>query len=184
VQRGHGAVRHQHRRGLLAEQELHLAVHAGLEPRPLAERVAEGVELGGRHPGDRPPRGAEAVHVQLAAAQGAHGRAQVVGPQLPLRLPPLEHQQAEVQLHDLGDDQERHLARVVGGLLLQRVQDRGVHVVLVRRRAAEVEFGALFAVDDRASAHVVIMRGRVAFLNARRCLVAWKVLMVESRFGR
>ena len=77
--------------------------------------------------------------MQLASLQGDSRRPDVIRLQGDLGMVQLMDDEPEVQLHDLRDHEERDLARVVTDGMLQRVQHRGAHVVLVRRRAFEVE---------------------------------------------
>ena len=64
---------------------------------------------------------------------------EVVGPQLALGQLPLPAQQREPQLHDLGDDEERRLGRVVGDRADQGLQLPDADVLLVRRRLGELD---------------------------------------------
>lgn len=133
------AVRDEHGGRLLAEQELHPAVHRRLEAGALTEGGAVGVELARGELGERAPGGVEGLQFAEGSFQRIHrdGDA-VLAEGLRGRLPFVDDDR-EPQLHDLGRHQEDHLARVVRAQVLEVGEDVRLDVVLVRGRAVEVE---------------------------------------------
>ena len=150
VRLGVAAVRPDERLGLVAEQELHVAVERRLETRPLAEGVAEGVELRRGQPAQRGPGGVERLEVPYRAPDRPRRGGDVVLVELPLGQPPLRAEQPEVELHHLGGDQERQLLRGVGDGVLELVQGGGAHVVVVGRAGFEPSVGSPSLASARA----------------------------------
>ncbi len=141
-------VRDQHGGGLLAEQELHPAVHRRLETGTLAEGGAVGVELSGGELGERAPGGIQGLQLAEGTFQRIHRDRDAVLAQGLRRGLPLVDDDREPQLHDLGRDQEDHLARVVRTEVLEVGENVRLDVVLVRGGAVEVEVRGVRPADS------------------------------------
>ncbi|CAB4748645.1 unannotated protein [freshwater metagenome] len=77
--------------------------------------------------------------MQCRAAQGYYSAENVVGAHLGNGSLPFTPDQSEIQFHDLRNHQKGQLGRLIGAGLLHAMEFHGVHVLVVRGFAGELD---------------------------------------------